>query len=502
MNEFEYRAYPAAGVERQRHTSPLSAFVTTGIIAILLGFVTGNWLASLALVVLWAIWWGVPNDDDLHVLAFALIFQWVQVTIGIYYFLVTGRQATAMYSSNYRPMVLIGLGCVTSLVIGLRIGRWLLHPADASGRAWERRPMDLPTSLGLLFVVYLVSLVLEGTISQVAFDYPALTQAILVLRYVHLGTLFLILRRISRPRLHWLPFGLLLGVEVVLGLTGFFAGFREPLVIAAVVLAGVFDLRKVQHWLTAIAIGTALAGISLLWISVRVQYRAEFANPQMAASRAERFDRVFALSSQWLQSDQSEFMLDADQLVDRIWAIYFPALAVARVPAVLPHTGGSILEGAVMHALEPRVFFPDKAAVQSDSNMVRRYTGLPVAGAEQGTTIAFGYAAEGYLDFGVPWMFLPIVLWGVFLGAAYAWLLRTIRHRELAVATVTVIFWLSLYLFERSWVQTIGFAGTMLIYFGGAAVLADRYFLARLARLDPIVGRDADRWSFHSRGPA
>jgi hypothetical protein len=154
--------------------------------------------------------------------------------------------------------------------------------------------------------------------------------------------------------------------------------------------------------------------------------------------------------------------------------VYYPALAVSRVPLVLPHTDGAILKQAILHALEPRILFPDKAALRSDSVMVQRYSGIPVAGPQENTSIAFGYAAEGYLDFGVPGMFLPVLLWGVFLGAAYAWFLRTIACRELALATAVVIFWLSLYLFERSWAMTIGFSGTLMIYFGGAMVIADR----------------------------
>lgn len=61
----------------------------------------------------------------------------------------------------------------------------------------------------------------------------------------------------------------------------------------------------------------------------------------------------------------------------------------------------------------PRILFPDKGALLSDSEMVRTYSGVFVAGAEQGTSIAFGYAAEAYLDFGLPSMFVPSFLFGV-----------------------------------------------------------------------------------------
>ena len=179
-----------------------------------------------------------------------------------------------------------------------------------------------------------------------------------------------------------------------------------------------------------------------------------------------------------------------ESFVDRLWAVYYPALAVQRVPSVVPHEDGAILWRAVWHILTPRLFFPDKPEVESDSEMVRKYAGVPVAGPETGTSIAFGYAAESYVDFGVPLMFVPVLLYGCLMGMAYAWLPRLIRDRELAVAAVAVILWLSLYLFERSWIRTLGGAGTLLVSLGGATLLIDR-FLSRWRRAQ--AGGDAAR---------
>jgi ABC-type proline/glycine betaine transport system permease subunit len=111
--------------------------------------------------------------------------------------------------------------------------------------------------------------------------------------------------------------------------------------------------------------------------------------------------------------------------------------------------------------------------------MVRKYSGIQVAGREHGTSIAFGYAAESYVDFGVPLMFLPPAIFGLLMGMAYAWFVRRIRYRELAVATVTVIFWLGLYLFERSTANMIGYAMSLIIYLGLPAVLLDKLLTAK-----------------------
>jgi len=165
-----------------------------------------------------------------------------------------------------------------------------------------------------------------------------------------------------------------------------------------------------------------------------------------------------------------------------MWPIYYPALAVSRVPSVLPHTNGAILSAALQHLTMPRVFFPDKGSLMSDSEMVRRYSGVMVAGAEAGTSIAFGYAAESYIDYGLPWMFLPVFLYGLLLGLAYQLVARLIRHRDLLVAYSTVTFWFALYLFERSWVMTLGETVGLLVYVGVPVVMLDRLLLDRQRR--------------------
>src|SRR5262245_37725964 len=93
----------------------------TGV-AVFAGLLAGDWIAGAAVAVLWIVWKYMRDGEGLPVLAMALTFQWFQVTVGIWYCLASDRQLDAMAFSEYRPMVLAGLGCVMSFVIGLRIG--------------------------------------------------------------------------------------------------------------------------------------------------------------------------------------------------------------------------------------------------------------------------------------------------------------------------------------------------------------------------------------------
>jgi hypothetical protein len=166
-----------------------------------------------------------------------------------------------------------------------------------------------------------------------------------------------------------------------------------------------------------------------------------------------------------------------------MWTIYYPALAVERVPASIPHTDGALMADTLRFVLEPRIFFPDKPYIISDSQMVRKYSGISVAGEEQNTDIAFGYAAESYVDYGVPGMFVPAFIWALFIGVAIELIFREYHHRDMAVSVVTVIGWVSIYLFERSWAKTIGYGGSLLIYAGGLCYVLDRLWYEKFKKL-------------------
>src|SRR6185503_7132858 len=163
----------------------------------------------------------------------------------------------------------------------------------------------------------------------------------------------------------------------------------------------VFNRRNKEHWM---AITVAIVGVSVLglvWMGIRTDYRKEYVEvDQFSNSRSRRVERVGDLTSAFFKNNAADVWATADSLVDRMWTIYYPALAVERVPKVLPHTDGAFLRDALVHVVTPRVFFPEKAELMSDSDKVRKYSGAFVAGRESNTSIAFGYSAEAYVDFG------------------------------------------------------------------------------------------------------
>jgi len=325
-------------------------------LAALIGWLTTEeWLVGASMLVLGLIWTALRAREGPPVLALAVSLQWIQVTIGLFYVELTGRPIEATLASDYRPMVAIGLGCIAALVAGLWCGeKWV----EQLGPAEDERP-EHALGLTTVLVCYGSSIALSGAAQEIAWSYPTLTQPIIALTYVRLGLLFLVLRRLALSA-HWYLIALLLAFEISLGFIGFYAGFREPLIMAMLAVLEIFDRRKVRHWAAVATLGTIMCALGAFWIGVRQGYRERVLTDEaFAQSRTKRFTEIGSLSSGWITRDASDLASNLDQLIDRVWAVYYPALAVARVPQVVPHTNGQLMAATLKHLFMPRIFFPE-----------------------------------------------------------------------------------------------------------------------------------------------
>jgi hypothetical protein len=452
--------------------------IGAAVATLIIGLAAGDWLAGASILTLLICVKLAWTGDGLFVLPISMAFQWMQGSLGVMYFGFTGRSLSAIDSSDYRPMVLISFGCCLALSAGIRLGLTLKKAPDPN----TPRP-GFAFSIGLLWTVYGITVVAEGALQALAPDYPSLRQILVTFESARLGVLFLILRRLCSPPPRFGLVGAVVALEIVLGITGFFAGFREPIVLAVLAILEIFERRNARHWFALAAASVAIMALGILWMGIRGQYRRDYVEVDtFSSSRSARVNRVEDLTSTFLKNDSSTILSTTDTLVDRMWAVYYPALALKRVPSVLPYTDGAILGAALTHIVTPRIFFPNKGELPSDSDEVRKYSGVHVAGREVNTSIAFGYAAEAYIDFGIPLMFVPVFVFGIFAGFCYTLFRSLIWHRELFVAFATVSFWTSLYLFERSWATMLGVTVGFMVYLGGPMVLLDRFLLIQYGK--------------------
>ncbi len=140
-------------------------------------------------------------------------------------------------------------------------------------------------------------------------------------------------------------------------------------------------------------------------------------------------------------------------MFERISYVDYFASTIEYVPSVLPHENGELWKTAMLHVLQPRLLFPSKPSLPSDSDVTARYTGLYVAG--EGTSISIGYMGESYIDFGRVGMFAPILLIGVLWGLLYAYFLRKPRYVLLGYAFATALL-VNAYQLEIASIKLLG----------------------------------------------
>ena len=241
------------------------------LVALIVGLAAGDWLAGVSALTLMTCIKIVWTDDGLFVLPMALSFHWMQGSLGVMYYGFTGRTLPAIETSDYRPMVLISLGCCLMLAAGLRLGLMLKKAPDPN----QERP-GFAFSIGLLWTVYGITVVAEGALSALAPDYPSLRQIIVTFESARLGVLFLILRRLCSPPPRFGLLGAVVALEILLGITGFFAGFREPIVLAVLAVLEIFDRKKAKHWFALATASVAIMVLGVLWMGIRADYRREY----------------------------------------------------------------------------------------------------------------------------------------------------------------------------------------------------------------------------------
>ena len=100
-----------------------------------------------------------------------MTFQWSQTSLGVFYRGLTGRTLPAIELSDYRPMVLIGLGCVLAMLAGIRLASWRVNRPTP-----QPRP-DFAFSFGPLIIAYVASVFVEGR--AIPPNYPSLRQIII-----------------------------------------------------------------------------------------------------------------------------------------------------------------------------------------------------------------------------------------------------------------------------------------------------------------------------------
>ena len=262
---------------------------------------------------------------------------------------------------------------------------------------------------------------------------------------------------------------ILVVLEILLSFSGFWAAFKDYIlvVIGAYFLFTPKFSFKTVFLVLSILIVTLFT--SVVWTYSKGEYRKYLTGGErtqiiVQEDQLSNLFKFIAIVKEDFSPEnfRSSFSAGLESLIHRISYVEFFALAMKQVPEYIPHEEGNLLKNAFEHVLKPRFLFPDKKPIY-DSELTSKYTGIQFAGAEQGTSFSLGTVAESYVDFGRVYMFIPILLFGFWLG----WL-----YRFFIVNGYNIIWGMcySAPIFQFAWsfpVPTTKFLGWSITYFIG-----------------------------------
>jgi hypothetical protein len=451
---------------------PLGLYFVAGF-AVLLGMLSPNPLLTVAaLVSLVAFIKLLWRPGETPVLVFAVGFQWLQVTAKIFHANWLGMPIP--YISEFASIEqaiwasLVGLWV---LVIGIRIALSRLGPLNLDGV----RAKAMRMSVARLALLYVVAAIISTTVGGIASQFPAIRQILLNVHALKWAAFFLFgyVALVKRDRQMW--FVAAVAYEFVAGI-GFFSGFKTPLFVSLLV----YFTARVRISTGSLTVGAVLCGLLLVfglaWTAVKGEYRAYVTGGQATQgvtisgddAMAKLIDLVVAL-------DLKDLSDAADPLFRRVAYVDFFAATMDYVPAVHPHENGAIWGASVRHVTQPRVLFPNKPRLPSDSELTMRYTGLYLASDAQGTSISIGYMGESYIDFGIPGMFIPVLLLGMLWGGMYLFFMRRPEYLIYGLAIATAVL-KEAYQFEMVSIKLLG--GVMMTFIVMAMVY--RFVVPRL----------------------
>lgn len=446
--------------------------ILSGVAAVLSPSPLPIFAAGAVLVLLIALLW--PNDGP-PILLMPVVYQWSVVSVKPYEtaFENLPLHALASFGGDIERAALFSLIAISALALGMKVGAGRIGKDQSrvlreEAAAWPQRQLLTIT----------VTAILLGHALELASNYAGPARQILLalggLRYA--GLFALAYWCLARRR----AMGFLAGVmaiEVISGMTGFFADFRGPVLTVAVAALVARPTLRMGNVLVIGVVAALVLSVAIFWSAVKVGYR-DFVNLGTGAQvvSVPITARIDYLSNAVDTFDGQQFNYGLTRLIDRHSYIDFLANTLSYVPRVVPHEEGGRLGKSLLHIVTPRIFFPNKPATQNDAQVTAYYTGLPTAN-NPNASISIGYLGEFYIDFGYLGAVIASFVMGWIYGLGYRFLLLKGFGSRLFLYGLCVMTTLLMSSFETALIKLLGGVVTSF----AAAVAISFYVLPRLA---------------------
>ncbi|MDB9347411.1 hypothetical protein [Nodularia spumigena] len=429
------------------------------------GLLTPNpsetFFGCLVIPILFTLLWR-PGEPP--ILMFAATFQFVQVFTPVIVANIAGQtlQDNTQTQSEINVALYVGIVAIIILAIGMRLGGKQSHR-----QVFAINNLNLENRLNpqRLITAYIITFFVSNLLKGIAFVNPGFTQLLIAISSFHWFIIYIILYSgMKHSRFRLIAF-IIISIETILGFTGFFSSFKTIFFLLLVVYGGTsYKISKLLRPQIMIIV-VLILGLTTYWQGVKGEYR-NYVNlgTQTQTVQVSLADRLSFHTTAITQINSEKIQIGLESGLKRLGYIGFLAASIKTVPENIPHQNGRLWLESLVH-LYPRFLNPDKPVIE-DSRRTNEFTGFKVAGAAQGTSISIGYVGESYIDFGIPLMFVPILLLGYLWGWLYRFLCKQGKNNHLLgiAAGTTLILNLAI-LFESSNIKIVGAAiSSTLVY--------------------------------------
>lgn len=431
----------------------------------------------VAVSVLMLIW----SRDNLPLLLLPAGYQFMQVTIALYYSTLMGIPLWSMsqYGSVLDPGIMVGLLGILCLAIGMRSGSRSLN----SGRDERKLTVDRLRPIRVAAIVCISFYAISFFFILVASFFPTLNQPLMSLSAVKWAGVYYLAYSCAKMNKGYAYLGFVLVFEISLGFLGFFSAFKEVFFVVLIAFVSVRSRLRPRDWGLLAILVSLLLGLSLFWITVREDYR-KFLNEGSGAQVVLRpvTERLQYLGGVVDVAGERGMGQQARVMVGRASYVEFLSRSVQTVPEIMPHTNGSLSGAALANIFMPRALFPNKPRLRNDTEVTMLYAGLALGGSRPDqASISIGYLGELYIDFGIAGVVIGTLVIGFAYGSSYRYFVRS-RTGSLAMNSgLAVMVVMTTLQFEESLPKAVGgFVATFL-----AAALLKKFV--------PIVEQMAER---------
>ena len=448
------------------------------LLIILISFISYNGLLTFcSLLVLLISLNLVTRPNEPPIFSFIIIYHWIQISIKIFHSNIIGESINSI-SLTDSAITAINLSLIGLLIFSIGISISLRKMKLI--RIKDLHDLSNYYSIKKVFIIYVIFLIIYIFLKRVMLNgiinNSGITQ--IILGFLNFKSVFIyILFLLSLLKKKYKFLLLVLITEVIIGLTGFFSGFKEPFIILFLAYFTINKKISLKSLRFILPVFSLLLIMILFWTSIKPSYRKSINKNDSSMVVNVSASEQFAILSNVVKQVEIEDLQIAIKLAAlRLSYTDFFGYAIDNVPQNINHENGKLWFGAFTHFLKPRILFPNKE-VLDDSQRTNKYTREHFADFSKGVSISIGYYAESYIDFGYL-MFIMLFILGLLYGNLYKLILLKNKNVIIPFAFIIVIF-SGTYTFETRNDKLIGgiFTASIMFYLIWKFVIPNNFYL-------------------------